>query len=189
MKIIAPLALVAMIWPVAASSQIRNYNAPGNLEATIQLSCISIDKAKTSYNPVDLYLAARKCIGQNKLDDAVELFFLANVFGRYDMQRVADRTAHQAILVARMQVFGNLPKESTANFETKAKAYVEDAAQISASCAILRKMGPPTYYPRYMIQHGMSAFIGGKGDGLVPDFVPDKAWATVLDSYMHCPAS
>ena len=191
MKTRAILGAVALFGlaatPAPAQPQFQNYAAPGNLESPHTLGCIALDDAKPVYNPVDLYGAVRACIMAQRYDDAVPLFFLANVFGRYDRLRVSDTTAHQAITVARMQVFGDLPQTATQAFETKSKAFAGDKARQTASCVQYRKIGHPIYHPRYMIQHGMGAILHNSGDGLVPDFAPDAAWDSVLNDYMHCP--
>ncbi|NOW44652.1 hypothetical protein FHW96_000794 [Novosphingobium sp. SG751A] len=100
---------------------------------------------------------------------------------------MADKTAHQAIIVGRVQILGSLPPEKIAKFQSTAKTAVEDAAKTQVLCKYLRHIGPPTYYPRYMIQHGMNAFTGG-GKELVPDFSAAKGWDDVLNTYVHCPA-
>lgn len=181
-------ALLLAAAPAHAQAQFRNFTAPGNLESPVQLDCIGLEAARPTYNPVDLYRAARVCIQAGRFDPAVRLFLLANVFGRYDMLRVADSTAHQAITVARMSIFGDLPKDAGDAFQTTAKAMIEDPQQQAQLCTRFRRIGPPTYHPRYMIQHGMGAFMGGQGNGLVKDFDPAAAWAKVLGDYMHCPA-
>lgn len=190
-RAIGILATLLLAPGAQAQPQFRNYTAPGNLESTARLGCIAQADAKGTYNPVDLFLGARACIDSDQYERAFDLFSLANIFGRYDMERVADRTAHQAVIVARMQIFGNLAPEKAAKFQTVAKAAVEDPARTQAMCRYLRRIGPPTYHPRYMIQHGMNAFSGGSGGAqdLVPDFSAAAAWSRVLDTYVHCPAA
>ena len=54
----------------------------------------------------------------------------------------------------------------------------------------IERIGAPDYYPRYMVQHGMQAFLISDGsDGLVKDFDAPAAWKQALDSYLHCPAA
>jgi hypothetical protein len=54
-------------------------------------------------------------------------------------------------------------------------------------CKEVERIGPPAYFPRYMIQHGMGAFLNnGSGDGLVKDFDAKAAWQESLAGYLHC---
>lgn len=183
--------LTALLFASSAQAQpeIKNYTTPGNLESTVKIGCIPRSEVKTTYNPVDLYLGAKACIDTGNYQAAVSLFDMANIFGRFDMQRVADKTAHQAVIVSRMQIFGELPVEKTTKFQAVAKAEVEDPAKIQNLCQFLRHIGPPTYHPRYMIQHGMGAFTRGHGNEITAEFSAQKAWEDVLNTYVHCPAS
>lgn len=100
-------AFVCLATPAEGQQQrpptIRNFNTPGNLESTHNLGCIETKEALPQYNPIDLYKAASTCIAVNRYDDAVRLFSLAGAYGKYDMLRVSDVTAHQAITVAKME--------------------------------------------------------------------------------------
>jgi hypothetical protein len=52
-----------------------------------------------------------------------------------------------------------------------------------------RASGPPKYRLDYMIRHGMGAFTGEYGDGLVPDFDSSSGWKQVRMSYLECAAA
>jgi len=68
------------------------------------------------------------------------------------------------------------------------KALMGNPPKLKAYCTRVRKIGPPDYYPRYMVQHGMRAFTGRKSPrGLVRNFNAEKAWEKSLDTYLHCP--
>jgi hypothetical protein len=182
------LAALMLTSGAQAQPEFKNYTAPGNLESTVKLGCIAQSEIKTSYNPVDLYIGAKACIDADNYERAVALFQMASIFGRYDMQRVADKTAHQAIIVGRIQILGSRPPEKIAKFQSLAKTTAQDAAKIQVLCKDLRHIGPPTYYPRYMIQHGLNAFTSG-ANALVPDFSAAQGWDLVLNTYVHCPAA
>ena len=66
-------------------------------------------------------------------------------------------------------------------------AVAGDRSSMAMLCSRIRVIGPPNYRPTYMIRHGMGAFIGGSGNGLVADFDPAAAWEESLDTYLHCP--
>jgi hypothetical protein len=166
--------------------KVQNFNAPGNLESTVDLGCIPLNEAKNQYNPVDLFRASGTCVSAHRPDDAARLFALAGAYGRFDTLRVADRTAHQAILVVRSGIFGELPAADTDALTASLQKIMGDAALKQALCTDIARIGPPAYAPRYMIQHGIGAFTGDQGDGLVEKFDAASAWHTVLTDYVKC---
>jgi len=170
-------------------AQIQNYNAPGNLESNYNLGCIGLNDVKPEYNPVDLFKAMKVCILAKRYDDAVRLFAIAGTYGRYDSLRVADATSHQAITVARMEIFGDLPEATSKEYDQAASTFLSNSTKIAEICVEAKRIGPPTYFPRYMIQHGMGAFFRGNGDGLVQKFDSKTAWNQALASYLKCAAS
>ena len=167
---------------------IKNYVAPGNLESKYDPGCIALDKASPQYNPVDLFKAVHACVAADRYDDAYRLYSLAKLYGRYDMLRVADATAHQAITVAQMEVLGDVTPQQQEKFTAAAKAMIDDPPKHKAYCVEVERIGPPSYFPRYMLQHGMSAFIGRTGDGLISDFDAKVGWTKALTDYLKCPA-
>jgi len=168
--------------------QIQNFNAPGNLESRFDPGCITLDAAKPQYNPVDLFKVVRACIAANRFKDAVWINLLAMTYGRFDMQRVADPTAHQAITVAQMQIFGDVSAADRQTFNEFGKRTAIDPQAQGEICSAMGRLGPPAYFPRYMIMHGMGAFSSHGGDGLVVGFDPAKAWTGILVAGRKCRA-
>ncbi|MBU6267117.1 MAG: hypothetical protein KGN34_06225 [Sphingomonadales bacterium] len=165
----------------------RDFGAEGTYQPPGQPACIAFAQPAARYDPVDLYKAARACIAAGRFVDAVPLYTLAEVYGRYDALRVVDSTTHAAAAAARTTVFADVIEADHAAFNAAAQQRMSPAA-LPQLCADLRGVGPPAYYPRYMIQHGERAFSGVSGDGLVPGFDSAAAWTRALDSYLHCPA-
>jgi hypothetical protein len=87
-----------------------------------------------------------------------------------------------------MQAFGAMPDQKQA-FDDTVKKTAGNPDGLAALCKEVARIGPPGYYPRYMIQHGMGAFLKtGGDDGLVKDFDAKAAWKNSLDTYLHCPS-
>jgi hypothetical protein len=184
--IVSALALLAAAGELAA--QTKNYEAPGNLESTNDVGCVGPARLQNKYTPPDLYRALGRCLQQEKYREAAFLFALAGVYGRYDTQRVADRTAHQAIAVLRMQTFAPLSKDKEDGFKKTLQESLGSPGGLAAACREITRIGPPDYHPRYMIQHGMGAFLkDGPSDGLVTGFDAPAAWKRSLESFLHCP--
>jgi len=83
------LTLVASVLSFAAAGQqppssptVTNYEAPGNLESTHALGCISPDQILDTYTPADLYPAAAACIIDNRTEDGIYLYVVAGAYSR-----------------------------------------------------------------------------------------------------------
>jgi hypothetical protein len=173
----------------AKQSKLQNYDAPGNLESKHDIGCIGANKVDSRYTPPDLYKAMSKCISSGRYEEGAFLLAVAGVYGRFDTFRVADKTAHQAVAVARMQALGALDTHKQTAFQEKFKATLGTPEGLAVACKRIVKIGAPNYYPRYMTQHGTSAFTkSGGGEELVKDFDAKAAWKKSLDTYLHCPA-
>lgn len=182
-------SVYAMATVPRASAQVTNHETAGNLAFGNALGCIPLAKATSVYTPADLYPAVAACIREDRLRDAVDLMALGGIYGRFDAQRVADTSAGQATSVLLMQVGDTLTEAQRASFTQALKSQSEDPATMGARCAQVARIGAPTYRPDYMIQHGMAAFTGIKGDGLVPGFDAAATWAKLRNSFLHCDAA
>lgn len=168
--------------------QIRNYEAPGNLESKHELGCVGAGNLSNKFTPADLYKAVSLCAKQGKNKEGALLFALAGAYGRFDTLRVSDKSAHQAVTVLKMQAFGGMAPDQQNAFKESVGKTLGSPDGLAAACKEIKRIGPPNYVPRYMIQHGMGAFTKtGTDDGLVKDFNAPAAWKQSLDSYLHCP--
>lgn len=183
------LSLLVVMWllPFAAYSQITNYESEGNLAPTHKVGCIQLKETRREYTPADLAVAVVKCADRKEYDMAVDLFILMQLRAVYDTKRVKDRSAHQAGAVLALQIRNTLGaarlKKLQAAFD---KFGGDNSPRHKAFCALMKRQGPPEYHPAYMIQHGMTAFTGRDGNGLIRGFRPQKAWRDLLKGYMKC---
>ena len=153
-----------------------------------RLPCSVGNALKNTYTPLELYMSVPPCIESGHLTEATHLFVLAGVYGMYDRLRVKDRSAHQAISVLKMAV--------TPSFTDAFRQHLSSMAQgpnLVTLCQTMKKVGPPDYYPSYMINHGLGAIStqlnGNTPDGSALDesIEPASALAEALDQYLHCP--
>lgn len=170
------------------ASNITNYEAQGNLESTNNVGCISFDKLSRKFTPPDMYKAAAICVQQDMSKEGAFLVALAGAYGQFDTLRVADKTAHDAPSISRMTSFGSLDANKTNAFQASMKATFSNPDTLATICNEVIRIGPPDYFPRYMIQHGMGAFIQNPkaGNGLIDGFNASAAWSQTLGSYLHC---
>jgi hypothetical protein len=185
-SVVAPPPLAPA--PPPGAAPIVNREAAGNLAATRPaLGCIEATQIESSMNPADLYAAMEACARADRPQDALLLFGLAGVYGRFDTLRVADRSAHGGVQIIHRRHVDAVPAEQWTPVQERLRQTTGDPAELARFCGRVRAVGHPTYHPAYMIQHGMGAFLGQGGDPLVPGFDPTAGWESALDSYLHCP--
>jgi hypothetical protein len=173
--------------PVTNQPTIVNREAGGNLAPTRPpMGCIAEDAVDASMNPVDLYMSLAACVTEERYDSGPLLLMTAGVFSRFDQARVADRSAHQATRVLRVTHVDSLPPQKWAPLQERTQRLMAEPAGKAALCTQVRALGPPTYYPTYMIQHGMGVMTGSAADPIVPGFDPATEWPRVVDAYLHC---
>ncbi|QBF30108.1 hypothetical protein CFI11_02595 [Thalassococcus sp. S3] len=134
-----------------------------------------------------MLLAARSCVQKQDYDKALRLFLLMQLRAYYDTTRVADRTAHQAQFALSLMFSDGLTTRTRGRFEKAFKRFGDSGSPAHIEfCRSVTKGGPPSYFPSYMIQHGMKAFTSPRSDGLVRGHNPRLAWQKTLRNYMKC---
>ena len=166
-------------------------NAKGNLEVTQPISCVDITTLSSKYTPADLFTGISDCLKKDNLDRATRLYALALAYGRYDQLRMIDKSARGAISVLQFNLLSRNDKATQQRLKKEIllhSASSKDKTKFKAMCKDIKKLGKPTYYPKYMIRHGMSVFTGGKS-GVLPDFHEDENWEKIYNVFLKCPAS
>lgn len=171
-----------------SNGQITNYETKGNLQSNAPLSCVALSSVTNKHTPADIYPGVTKCVTSGSYDKAAQLFALAGVYGRFDMLRVSDSTARQAIQVLQLNNFDSFTDEQREVFKKTMGTYLSpDSKEFLNLCAQIKAKGAPNYHPSYMIQHGMGAFAGSSGNGIKSDFDTAKGWQESINGYLHCP--
>jgi hypothetical protein len=134
---------------------ITNYESQGNLESTNNIGCVASEKLSRKFTPPDMYKAAAICAQQNMNKEGIFLVALAGAYGQFDALRVVDKTAHDAPNISRMTSFGSLDASKMNAFQAGMTATLSNPDTLAAICNDVIRIGPPDYFPRYMIQHGM----------------------------------
>ncbi|MEM9970629.1 MAG: hypothetical protein AAF762_05975 [Pseudomonadota bacterium] len=179
----AALALVA----TGALAQANRPFLDGALEATQDLGCIGIVAVAPTQTAADLAQASLTCLADGAYNSAVESFIAMQVFGVFDAQRVLDASSHQAIAVMGQTIAAEMDMAQQAAFQDAVGRFGgAGSARHAALCAHLRAIGPPEYFPRYMVQHGQEAFLYPDDDPIDPAFEPGPTWDAVLTSFLQC---
>jgi hypothetical protein len=160
----------------------------GQLAATHDLGCISIEKVRSIYTAADLYRSTRQCLDADQYALAAPLFALAGGYGRFDAMRIADKTAGQGITILTMNVGDGLTDLQKQGFLAAIKQMHDDPEKHAGLCARIARIGPPDYIPVYLIVHGIGLRGKEKSDanGLDPDFDSAKTWSRILSEGLLC---
>lgn len=137
-KICLALVISAIAFNAA---EIINVQAPGNLEVTNKLSCITVNEVKPFYSPADLFYGISQCLDKSDYEKAAVLYSIAFAYGKYDTLRVADKSAHQALSVMKLNLM-NAKKEHIDKFQSVVTEKFKDRAKL---CQELQSIQPPTY--------------------------------------------
>jgi hypothetical protein len=150
--------------------------------------CLDKSKLSNKLSPFDLWKSIASCISSESYDQGVFMYAMAGAFGRFDTLRVADESAHQATKALPMLAFGSLPKDKVAAFKARVQQTLGNESTRKTYCVEVERLGPPDYYPSYMIQHGLGALSGANSNKpFVVPFEPKVAWPRAVKEYLRCP--
>ena len=150
------------------------------------VGCVDISALTSNNTPAEILPGMKQCIDSRDYDRAARLFGVADVYGRFDTLRVQDISAQSVIPALESAYLGQIDKDSAAKIQAALKAISGSSRELARLCTQVRTLGSPTYYPTYMLAHGMSAFTG-QSDGLKRDFDRTSAWESALKNVLHCP--
>lgn len=185
-KILIVLVMSVGINYVQAQKTI-SLEAEGNLESPNPCNCVEISEITNEHNPADILHGMKKCIEQKEFGKAARLFAIAGVYGKYDSYRVKDKSAHQALIVLQQNILIDVSEEDKNNMIAILELTLKEGSkELKSVCQEIQKVGMPKYHPKYMIQHGIQAFIETDGNGLVENFNSEESWKLALQSYLHC---
>lgn len=150
--------------------------------------CLSVSEIRSTLTPFELYRALPACIDIGNFEQAALLYGLAGVYGRFDSLRVADASAHQVLRVLKDAAFAAAVGKQKSAFQSYAGALVDDANRKEELCRRVEQIGPPQYYPSYMILHGLNAVTGSIPEkaAIIRTFNPQLAWKQSLGEYLTC---
>jgi ankyrin repeat protein len=173
---------------VTHGSSFTNVTAPGNLATTRPIACGGLDRLDNSHTPPDLYQGVKDCVEHDRYAEATGLLSLAGMESQFDAARVTDKSAGQAGQVLILMLFNGETQQKQDLLRAAVRALPADPKALAAVCAQVRRIGYPTYYPEYMVMHGINAFTGDPhANALEPHFDAAAAWARLQTTYLNCP--
>ncbi|MCL1097636.1 hypothetical protein [Shewanella gelidii] len=176
--------------PSCTPSQTKKEPVPisEHLKSAAELSCFEADSLLSSYSPADLYPAVKQCISEGKAEQAIYTYTLASAYGAFDVSRVVDKTAHDAINAIQKHSTWALTALEQDKFQNKLRSFITTPESMNRLCAVVEAIGKPSYYPSYMVEHGVKKLPATSPDGLVQKFNGDLAWSTVMAKHLNCTA-
>lgn len=154
-------------------------------DINLKIGCVGIEKLNSSVTPVELAVGVMECIKNDKYKEGVEMYMLFDTYGQFDTQRVVDRSAHQAIPVLKMYISNMLTEVKREKWLQTVDTVMSDKNR-GKLCTKIKQIGMPSYYPEYMIAHGLQAFNGEGKNGVYVDFSAKESWEGILEGYVRC---
>jgi hypothetical protein len=154
--------------------------------------CFPRDRIKNEDTPLALNLYMWACAERGEFEQALFTYALGGVYGNYDALRVADPSSHDAAQIVRFLALKGLDDERHDQFVAYVRGTLSDKIKRQKTCDAVRGIGPPSYFPQYMVDHGLAAMHvhAEKGSlpnrGLVTNFNEKQAWDAALNSYLQC---
>jgi Ankyrin repeats (3 copies)/Ankyrin repeat len=154
-------------------------------------ACVQLDSIDNSHTPIELYSSLNDCMQSNRDADAVGLFILAGMDSSFDSVRVADKTAGQARVILIMALFGGMTADAHTRFETTMKALMDHPSRHAILCEQVKKIGPPQYFPAYMVSHGLGVMQSALANQAPPTLLEPKfdaaaTWRDLITNYLNC---
>lgn len=173
---------------VQQDGNVTRAKVQGSLAPTRDLACLRAEQIESAFTPPDLHTGFLKCLDERRAEDALLMFMMAGIYSRFDAQRIDDPSVQggpQMLIIRTSSGFTPQQREFFVN-DVQSRAGKPESTQ--AFCAALRRIGPPSYAPRYLVLHGLKAFTAANpmDNALRADFNADATWKTLLDSYAHC---
>ncbi len=187
-KVLHAALMVLALTAGPLHAQITNHEAPGNLQSRSPLGCVALSALTNQNTPADIYPGVAACIKAGAYQKAVALIAVAGTFAYYDKHRVTDVSARQAAIALKMNALEGVRDDQMRILKKTLLAEMnQKSASFKSICSAVERLGPPKYFPSYMVQHGMSAFLGRSGNGINADFETAQAWQDSTRKYLRCP--
>ena len=173
----------------AAVAPVMKPAVPGSLAATRELACIDMAQAQNVFTPPDLHTAVAKCVAESRFTGAAQLFLLAGLYSSFDAERVADRSARGGGQVLNARTVAMFSMAQREKLSVATVALLQDAGALRNLCNGVQRLGPPDYFPKYLVLHGANAATSSAplDNALAPGFDADAAWVRMQQTYLRCP--
>ena len=168
--------------------RIVNFETAGSRLTLTPLGCVDLAAIAPIYTPAGILPGVAACMNEQDYERAARLYGLAGLYGRIDVLRVTDRTAHRAIAELISEQLEQFPQDKLDRVQEAIVEIAEDRGDMRDMCDEIRAVGPPQYYPAYMIDRGTDAAVDDASslEPVDPNFDMDEAWKESLKAFLKC---
>jgi hypothetical protein len=160
-----------------------NFKTQGSRMSVRPVACVNLSQVSPLHSPAELLPGVRDCIYIEDYTRAAQLYGLAGLYGRIDVLRVEDPTAHEVISVLIKRNLDRFPQEQLDHVQGAIERLSNDSRAMKEVCEEIRAIGPPVYYPAYMIDYGTNEDIE---QPINPDFDLQSIWNDSLYEFLKC---
>ncbi|GLQ93036.1 hypothetical protein [Dyella acidisoli] len=152
------------------------------------IPCLSMQDVKNTYTPFDLIASFAQCADEGDYDKAARLYITANSYTKFDIARVADPSVGDMRTIVALRMASYMSETQRKTFDEALHAITDNETPLNAFCAQIRRLGPPSYYPDYLIAHGMNGFLdeSTRGAALKADFNARETWNSLEKDFVRC---
>jgi hypothetical protein len=120
--------------------------------------------------------------------DAIELDLVALAFIEFDSHRLPGVDPSEVANALQTHYLRLLPPEDSTAFVLYMRHRYHGRAKPSyvSACAALRRIGPPTYEPRYLLPPSRQLHSGQPENPLRPDLNVSEAWEHAIEHLRVC---
>ena len=187
-------------WPSApawlAAVTVAGTGLLGACSGSAANSCPSLTAVHSTTTPVELARQARTCLLRGDARSASLLFGVAKSFSVYDSLRdgrvaLAGAQGWPGTMLPALIIRDGLERSQVETLQAEIRALSEDPARHRELCALLRRVGPPTYPAVYGVDQNWRVVFPAPGEGpesaTPAGFNADAAWQEVLRREVECP--
>lgn len=185
MKSLMVSGLAAFIVGCSGHSTISHHESERDFRADSSLRCVDALSLTSKHSAADITVGARRCLAQKNYDRAAELMMVASAYAYYDKFRVADRSAHGALNALFAKELYTFPQFERGELYVSIDKLDAGEGRKRKICRHLESNLPPSYYPKYMIAHGMDGFSRDSQNPLITAFDKDASWRKAL-AFIRC---
>ena len=178
--------LVLLATTLCAKAQVTSYENPDSLRAENPLECVSATEVAASSSAADVAAGAEDCTENGRFDEAAALLLVSSAFVDFDTRRVADESAHSARHALFASTFSNQSERDMQSLFGALDSFDPNSPEHQRICEHLRDVGPPIYFPKYMIAHGLQAATDPEAPPLIEPFDSARAWEDSLTGFIGC---
>ena len=184
----ASIVLLLAACAPKSDPRIVNFETEGSRLTLTPLGCVTLSAVAPIHTPAEILPGVAACMNKQDYERAARLYGLAGLYGRIDVLRVTDRTAHRAIAELISKQLEQFPQDELDRVQEAIVEIAEDRGDMRDMCDEIRTVGPPQYYPAYMIKRGTDAAVDGASslEPVDPNFDMDKAWKESLKAFLKC---